>query len=864
MAEGDESLSRSLVRCMGSTSNACGYCRGQFSSRSYGVWAYQLSVRDYQHMLDAGWRRSGNFLYRPDLVSSCCPAYTIRLEADTFVPTSSQKRILKRLRQHLAPKTQTVPPVSNEQTASSTPSIASASTSAQQSTRTTSTVGEADLQSAQLEHEGEPLVTLSANNVCSLSKPPEGSAELRSTPQSLVQKITTSSPSTHRDEVHFPNAPVSAHENRTIEQTQVRSQQPTTSIPLSRTDLHVDARSAQSSSSRNTVPDRVCTSEPHPEKRLLSQTSGDAHESDVKEEVKYSRVQISTPLTDLQQARHAATNHTTATPCAGTERSQESYLDRSTLSAGGHSPKRKAVSESSTVSLRPDLIDSYKHRVLSAIRQTILDVSGSYGLQDGFVDPATVQSALEKVGVNAPRRRSAKKLRKRKAKGRPLLGSGRDDCTTQCHQDGAEPHFSTNAALVLAAAERRSRSMRPSVSNHEQRAIAAPMDRPAEAEKLKPACTENGDRQVQLGQMLMSRLTSVYCGSDRLIRRVELAEPGFINMWVSCDDAESLSSRPLVNTGSPSHSRPNSLQHARSRKAQTRASPSMSGKASGNRKGRTGASAKIPVVQGAEGNFTMELVPSHFDWEAFAIYQRYQTTIHHEELSVCGKDSYIRFLVDSPLIMARDAEYPEQGCGSFHMLYKINGRLFAVGVVDVLPLCLSSVYLFYDPDFAMLSPGVLSALKEIEWVQSVRPQSPSLRYYYMGYYIHTCKKMSYKANYGPSEMLCPETRTWVPTKLAVEALERGGGRASRLALPGTEPAADVVDFDLTNAEASAEANNALIQVDRNRDVPLYHLRRILNREITEVLQRVQNLITTFVLLVGRKQSKCFTHKIPRA
>lgn len=43
----------------------------------------------------------------------------------------------------------------------------------------------------------------------------------------------------------------------------------------------------------------------------------------------------------------------------------------------------------------------------------------------------------------------------------------------------------------------------------------------------------------------------------------------------------------------------------------------------------------------------------------------------------------------------------------------------AVGVVDVLPRCLSSVYLFWDADFAHLAPGKLTALKEIEWVQQV-------------------------------------------------------------------------------------------------------------------------------------------------
>ena len=55
--------------------------------------------------------------------------------------------------------------------------------------------------------------------------------------------------------------------------------------------------------------------------------------------------------------------------------------------------------------------------------------------------------------------------------------------------------------------------------------------------------------------------------------------------------------------------------------------------------------------------------------------------------------------------------------GSYHQYYHLNGRLIAVGVVDVLPECLSSVYCFYDPEFRFLALGKYVALKEIEWVQ---------------------------------------------------------------------------------------------------------------------------------------------------
>ncbi len=43
----------------------------------------------------------------------------------------------------------------------------------------------------------------------------------------------------------------------------------------------------------------------------------------------------------------------------------------------------------------------------------------------------------------------------------------------------------------------------------------------------------------------------------------------------------------------------------------------------------------------------------------------------------------------------------------------------AVGVVDVLPRCLSSVYFFWDPSCGHLALGRYSALQEVQWVQQV-------------------------------------------------------------------------------------------------------------------------------------------------
>ena len=54
---------------------------------------------------------------------------------------------------------------------------------------------------------------------------------------------------------------------------------------------------------------------------------------------------------------------------------------------------------------------------------------------------------------------------------------------------------------------------------------------------------------------------------------------------------------------------------------------------------------------------------------------------------------------------------PSTGYGSFHQQYWLNGKLIAVGVIDILPKCVSSVYFFYDPDYNFLSLGTYGSLR---------------------------------------------------------------------------------------------------------------------------------------------------------
>ncbi|MCJ1433078.1 Arginyl-tRNA--protein transferase 1 [Xylographa pallens] len=80
-----------------------------------------------------------------------------------------------------------------------------------------------------------------------------------------------------------------------------------------------------------------------------------------------------------------------------------------------------------------------------------------------------------------------------------------------------------------------------------------------------------------------------------------------------------------------------------------------------------------------------------------------------------------------------------------------------MGVLDLMPQCVSSVYLIYHESVNDWEFGKLSALQEIALAVEAGYQ-----YYYMGYYIHSCIKMRYKSTFHPTYVLDPETYDWDP------------------------------------------------------------------------------------------------------
>ncbi|RUS31787.1 arginine-tRNA-protein transferase [Jimgerdemannia flammicorona] len=167
------------------------------------------------------------------------------------------------------------------------------------------------------------------------------------------------------------------------------------------------------------------------------------------------------------------------------------------------------------------------------------------------------------------------------------------------------------------------------------------------------------------------------------------------------------------------------------------------------------------------------LEPASFTEEKYKLYCKYQIEIHNDPPTKLKEKGFRNFLVDSPLRPESPATADNVGYGSFHQNYLLDGRLVAVAVLDVLPKCVSSVYFMYDPDYAFLGLGKYSALREIALTKELGSKGcEDLKWYYMGFYIHTCQKMKYKGQYKPSGLLDPETYAWHSIDRCIPLLDR--------------------------------------------------------------------------------------------
>ena len=125
------------------------------------------------------------------------------------------------------------------------------------------------------------------------------------------------------------------------------------------------------------------------------------------------------------------------------------------------------------------------------------------------------------------------------------------------------------------------------------------------------------------------------------------------------------------------------------------------------------------------------------------LYRRFHEYQHAAKGWTLPESDGLQIFVDNP--------FPtEEWC--FH----VDGRLVAVGYVDVLPEGLSAIYFFYDPAERDRSLGTYNVLAIIDAARQRR-----LPWVYLGYYVEGCRSVEYKARFRPNEVLRPDG-AWTP------------------------------------------------------------------------------------------------------
>ena len=163
---------------------------------------------------------------------------------------------------------------------------------------------------------------------------------------------------------------------------------------------------------------------------------------------------------------------------------------------------------------------------------------------------------------------------------------------------------------------------------------------------------------------------------------------------------------------------------------------------------------------------TIETLPTHFNRDAFDLYNTYHIEKHEKPLK--SMFSYAEHVVNSP-VQHQTVDGVEYG--TFHQLYRLDGKLVAIGIIDVVPKGIVSIYMWYDISKAVskYSFGVYSALKEIEFVCKYHERNPEMHNYYLQGWNSLNKKLAYKSNYGPGHFYCPTIAgEWVEGEEGVE------------------------------------------------------------------------------------------------
>jgi arginyl-tRNA--protein-N-Asp/Glu arginylyltransferase len=184
--------------------------------------------------------------------------------------------------------------------------------------------------------------------------------------------------------------------------------------------------------------------------------------------------------------------------------------------------------------------------------------------------------------------------------------------------------------------------------------------------------------------------------------------------------------------------------------------------------------------------FTVELDNDGYTLEKYTLYEKYQRIVHNESKLEITPSQFERFLCSTPF---REKLYIDKNTGeqrktgSFHQLYRVDGVLVAVAVLDLLPDTISSVYFIYDPDsMGKFGMGKVSALREVAMCIEGGYQYYGLGIFscclvvIVGLFAFGCEKLRYKAEVQPNELLDPVhpsiSKLMIPAIISVVPLRK--------------------------------------------------------------------------------------------
>ncbi len=128
--------------------------------------------------------------------------------------------------------------------------------------------------------------------------------------------------------------------------------------------------------------------------------------------------------------------------------------------------------------------------------------------------------------------------------------------------------------------------------------------------------------------------------------------------------------------------------------------------------------------------------PPVFEQAHYGLYLRYQAARHSGgDMAHSSPEDYIGFLGSF-------------WCDTKFVEFSIENELAGVAVIDQFDNAYSAVYTFFEPKFSSHSLGMYAVLWQIEHAKAQQRE-----FLYLGFWINDCKKMAYKKDYRPMQIL---------------------------------------------------------------------------------------------------------------